>query len=327
MTDFTTSFLKRLKGITLSNNERLQLRERIAAYADMHPVVDAPARSLFGGFFGFIESRSFSAYATALIAIIVLGGGVTLAADQSVPGDSLYAIKIDVNEPLMTALTPTATGQAKLAANIATRRIDEAVTLASRGTLTPERQAYLTQEFDTSTKVAAVKADALASTGDSKGSDTVKANFAAGLAGEAQALGAVTTKDSSQSADLLRIVVAASEGISAQDGGDTVLATTSTTDESTTTASTSAAAAMPARRPSLMSAKMMTAATTTATTSATTTVPAARVGKHLRFDISALRQRLASTTLDISALAAPKTDVAIPPSSGSIQTSITGAGQ
>ncbi|MDB5194915.1 MAG: hypothetical protein JWO84_99 [Parcubacteria group bacterium] len=302
MTDSTTSFLKRLKGITLSNNERLSLRERLAAYADLHQITaSSGVRSPFGSFFLFIESRRFSSYTMALLLVVVVGGGVTLAADTSVPGDSLYSIKINVNEPVLTALTPTATGQANVAAQIATRRVDEAVILASRGTLTPERQAYLTQKFDTSVKVAAAKADALASTGDSAGSDTVKANFAANLAGEAQALGAVTTNDTAQSADLLRTVVATSERISENGPSDSIAVVANT--------SVSASESGNARtaRPALM-AKM---ASTTATSSAPFVAPA-RVSKRLRVDISTLRDRMASTTLDISGVLAPKTDLAIP---------------
>jgi hypothetical protein len=71
-----------------------------------------------------------------------------------------------------------------------------------------------------------------------------------------------------------------------------------------------------------------TAALPVATTTASTTAPArsARATPHLRFDISKLRDRLASTTLDISALMAPKTDVAIP-KSGQVQTGASGTFQ
>jgi hypothetical protein len=320
MNDSTTTFLKRLKGITLSNNERLSLRERLAAYADMHPLREgANVRSPFGSFFYFIESRRFSAYATALLCVIVLGGGVTLAADQSVPGDSLYSIKINVNEPVLTALTPTASGQAKIAAEIATRRVDEAVTLASRGTLTPARQAYLTTKFDASAKVAAVKAQELASTGNSEGAGTVTANFAANLAGEAQALGAVTTKDSSQSADLLRVVIATSESIS---GGatDESVVTVTVAGSARATATTTVTAAQSdthIEHASLMMAKsaILVPATTTSPTP-TTATSTVRFSKHLRVNADTLRTRLLSPSLEVLA---PKVDVAIPHTPSNLQ--------
>lgn len=319
MTDPTTTFLKRLKGITLSHNERLMLRQKLAAYTDMHPVVQGGAvRTPFTRLFAFAEVRHFSSFAMAALFVVVAGGGVTLAADTSVPGESLYSIKIHVNEPVMTALTPTATGQAKIAAEIATRRVDEAVILASRGTLTPERQAYLTQEFDTRAKIAAVKADDLASTGNSAASDTVKANFAANLAGEAQALGAITTKNSEQSADLLRAVVAVSEIISTNGTAEPVLAVAAQAAPEEQATSTPEATAR-TTRPVMTMAKM--AAPVATTTSATTT---SRYSKQLRVNGTSLRALLAPSAS--SAVMLPKTDVAIPPPAAPTPTSVEESG-
>ncbi len=306
MIDSSTTFLKRLKGIAFSKNERLMLREQLAAYADMHPALDAhAASSRMGRFFLFIESRRFSSYAMALLLIVAAGGGVTLAADTSVPGDSLYSIKIHVNEPLLTALTPTATGQAKVAAEIATRRVDEAVTLATRGELTPERQTYLTQEFDARAKIAATKADTLASLGDSVGSDNARATFAANLAGEAQALGAVTTKDSAQSADLMRAVVATSEGITSNGSDDSIASAASVlqTDTSTSTTPVSVTAGTNIEHAALMVAKVGSGTTTPQA--------AARISKHLRINVDSLHGRLAPS-FTTSGFMTPKTDVAIP---------------
>lgn len=230
MNNDLTTFFKHLKGIRLSQNERLQLRERLAAYADMHPALAAGSTSRIP-LFAFFASRRFSAYAALVMVFVVAGGGVTLAADVSAPGDALYAVKINVNEPLMTALAPTNVGQAKVAARLATRRVDEAVTLASRGRLTAERQAYLSNAFDTRIKIAAKKAETLKSAGDTKGAETVRADLAANLAGEAQALGAVTTKDSAGSSDFLRVIVATSEDISGSGFGADALALDSGEDE------------------------------------------------------------------------------------------------
>jgi hypothetical protein len=297
MTDHTTSFLKRLKGITLSNNERLQMRERVALYADMHALGEETDTATAGSFFALIGSRRFSLYATAFLVVLIAGSGVTLAAEGSVPGDSLYALKIDVNEPVMVALAPTASGQAKVAANIATRRVDEAVTLASRGELTPERQTYLTTQFNARIKVAAKKADELASTGDSSGAETVKANLAANLAGEAQALGAVTTKDSAESSSLLRVVVATSENISSQGDQGAGIAIASDVEATTTLASGTSTVRTLAR-------------TKTASTTARTLF-ASRFVKRLQIASSTLENHAALSNFLI---AQPKTDSALPQS-------------
>lgn len=307
MTDPTTSFLKRLSAIALSRNERLAMRERLVAYADLHQAeASASSSPAYGGLFGFISSRSFSAYAGALMLFLVMGTGITFAAEGSAPGDSLYAIKINVNEPVMTVLAPTAKGQAKVAATLATRRVDEAVVLASRGTLTAERQTYLAKEFDVRIRIAAKKADDLASTGDAQGAEIVRADLAANLAGEAQALGAVTTSDTSGSGELLRVVVATSESIS-DVGGTAAIASAIALDTDATTTAEEESAPLVANQatgtPTLMAARSAKVASTTMPT---------RFSKHLRVASTTLRVRFASSTLQSSGLIAPKVDVAIP---------------
>ncbi len=313
MTDTYHKFLKRLKGMTLSANERLQMRERLAMYADMHPAM-APAASGFS-FFAFIGSRRFSTYAMALLLLVVAGSGITLAANASVPGDSLYAVKVDVNEPLMTALASTPKGQATVAAQIATRRVDEAVILANRGALTPERQTYLSTQFDKSAKIATEKADDLAQI-DSLSASDVKANFAADLAGEAQALGAVDAKDRDGTGELLSVVVATSQNIADQADGVTIALESTTTEvaEATTTATATASTVRVMGAARLLKAPSTTASTT-ATTTATTTlkvVVTGRFGRHLRIASTTFNFRLASTTLGGIEVIMPRIDVAIP---------------
>jgi hypothetical protein len=307
MTDHTTPFLKRLQGITLSDNERLQMRERLAAYTDMHPMPAPLARATFGAF-SLFTARHLTVVMTALVLIVGAGSGVTLAADQSVPGDALYALKINVNEPLMSALAPTDVGQAKAAATIATRRVDEAVTLASRGDLTPDKQAYLSHAFTSSVERAAKKTDAIASSGNADGANTVKANFAADLANEAQALGAVSTTDTKARSELLRAVVATTESFAdTSEGGSAVLAVEQAHDTDTghasATAATFAAPTASVRAAMLMKASA-TASTTVRTVAAPTTV------RHLHVTEMELRTFASSTVR--ARLFAPKADVAIP---------------
>ncbi len=304
MNDFTTTFLNRLKGITLSSNERLAMRERLVLYTDMHIASEAlQTSSAYSGIFSFIMSRRFPAYALGLMLVVTLGGGVTLAADTSAPGDALYALKIHINEPVMTALAPTASGQAKVAAELATRRVDEAVTLASRGTLTTDRQTYLATEFAVRIKNAAKKADELASTGDTAGAETIKANLAANLAGEAQALGAVTTNDSEESAGLLRIVVATSQDIANTTSvTDAILASSNDTGNGSATSTEPSAVRT-------MAAMTKNASTSSSTPNAVRARTTVRIPRDLHLTASTtFRGHLFTSSNAFTS----KTDVAIP---------------
>ncbi len=312
MTDPITTFLSRLRAVRLSDNERLALRERLVSYTDLHPVYGSDTSpSYTDGFFAVFASRRFARMVPALAVILVAGSAVTFAAEGSAPGDSLYALKIHVNEPVMTAFSPTASGQAQVAADIATRRIDEAVTLATRGTLTPERQAYLSKAFDERVQIAARKSDDLAARGDLSAARKVKAALAAQLAGEAQALGAVTAKDSSQSRELLRSVVATSESISGT--GPSVASVVTETPDEESTAATVADASLPTDAPaevSLMAAKSVATAPTTTPAKHPVT---GRFGKvPPRAATTTFKFRLTPTSLSPTGALTPKIDVAIP---------------
>lgn len=314
MTDHTPHFLKRLKGVALSPNERLMMRERLAAYADMHPALDPAASN--NTVLAFFSSRRFSLYAGALMAVLIVTSGVTFAAEGSVPGESLYSLKVHVNEPVMTAFSPTATGQAKVAAEIATRRADEAVVLASRGRLTTEHQEYLSQEFESRLKIATRKTDELAQAGKSVEAATVKAMLAANIAGEAQALGAVNDERNEGRREFLRVLVAVNEHIEGDDIDAATAVTIAVTNQSTSTESMTVS-----DEPVTMMAK------SAATVAATSTVPKAK-GLHfirLRFASTTLPVRL-NAQLNTGHILAPKTDVAIPDPTVETETTFTGIG-
>ncbi|MEK7602194.1 MAG: DUF5667 domain-containing protein [Patescibacteria group bacterium] len=216
----TTQFLKRLKDVRLSDNERLRMREHISLYADEHAVHgDTEEFSYDQPFFllAFFSNKRFSTYVGALLIVATFGGTVTLAAEGAVPGTVFYPVKIHVNEPVMTALAPTEEGQARVASRLATRRADEVVKLALEGKLTDEHEAYLTKAFDTQIEKATAKADKLAQSGDSTASAQVKEELTTQLAGEAQALGAVRSTGGTQDKGaerFLSVIIARSESIS-----------------------------------------------------------------------------------------------------------------
>ena len=72
----------------------------------------------------------------ALLALLLLiGGGVTLVAEQSIPGDFLYPVKINFNEEVRSLLAVTDQDEARWQTEAAERRLSEAETLTERGVL------------------------------------------------------------------------------------------------------------------------------------------------------------------------------------------------
>ncbi len=66
----------------------------------------------------------------ALVVMCLVGGSVSLAAEQSLPGDTLYTVKTNFNEGIQSLVTFSPASRAKLSAELVGRRLGEARQLA-----------------------------------------------------------------------------------------------------------------------------------------------------------------------------------------------------
>jgi hypothetical protein len=78
---------------------------------------------------------------------IFLTGGMASAAEKSLPGDILYNVKVGLTEPILGVLVSDGEKELDWRLAQAKRRLDEAVTLASLGRLTPEIDKDLAIRF------------------------------------------------------------------------------------------------------------------------------------------------------------------------------------
>lgn len=302
-----TQFLERLQNATMSSGEKARLRTELLRYADNNPYVEAPTAPTFISV--LMSSRRFPLYATLTAIIVFSGGAGTLAAESSVPGDAFYGIKIHVNEPLMSVLSPSTEGQARVSAQLATRRVDEVVTLATTGRLTEDNQQYLEDAFAKEVQNTKTNTDALSQQGDKATADAVTADFTAHLAGEAQALASIQAPTPEKTKSFLRKVIAISSG--GEDGIATGLmqdrAESSATDSLDTNQEDGMSGAPAVTATTLLGSSTPTVASTTAKKSRV-----ARVRKEGHTQALFIT---ASTTLtnllETSSQLAPKTDRAI----------------
>lgn len=91
---------------------------------------------------------------SALAFILVVTTGTTYAAGDALPGGVLYPVKTGVLEPLAVALAPGAAAKAEANATIATRRVQEAQTLAAKGALTPETARTISDSYQVHAQAA-----------------------------------------------------------------------------------------------------------------------------------------------------------------------------
>ncbi len=83
-----------------------------------------------------------------LIIALLVGGGVSVAAEQSLPGDALYPIKISLNESVRGGLSLSSEAKANYEVTKAEKRLVEAEELAAEGKLDTEAQAQIEANFD-----------------------------------------------------------------------------------------------------------------------------------------------------------------------------------
>lgn len=121
---------------------RLSAREKRVMLRKVMGPMSVPSPYYFLG--TLVAQYHKRAIAVAMAVLIVLtSGGTSLAATGSLPGDTLYTIKVNVNEEIqnLVALTPNA--KAKVAVTRTAKRLEEAETLSKQGRLTDEKKTIL----------------------------------------------------------------------------------------------------------------------------------------------------------------------------------------
>ncbi|MBI4085452.1 MAG: hypothetical protein HY432_03045 [Candidatus Liptonbacteria bacterium] len=114
----------------------------------------------------------------AIIAIAaVLGGGTSFAAENSLPGDALYPIKVNLNENVVAALQFSSENRAAWETALAGRRLEEAAQLAAEGRMNAEIRAQIENSFDTHAGNARKKIADIESSGNITAAAGVTSDF------------------------------------------------------------------------------------------------------------------------------------------------------
>jgi len=139
--------------VKLQLDEQRELRERLVSYMEYHPLPaemksvtrdlqNKPAKSILRTDpFATISLPFFTLFKSSAIAATILLLVVPFIAEQAVPGDTLYAVKVRFNEELRGSLTFDSYQKVEWETERVNRRIAEARLLASEGRLTEEVEA------------------------------------------------------------------------------------------------------------------------------------------------------------------------------------------
>jgi len=147
-------FLKGIKDIKLSQKEKELSRTRVVDFMKQHPIKTIATRKQNRARFFETERTLFVSIGKkhilmplTLIIAILLGGSVSYAAEGAFPGDTLYPIKITVNEGVQNLLAVSAESKAKLQVELANERLKEAEVLVINNRLNAQTQAKVEAQF------------------------------------------------------------------------------------------------------------------------------------------------------------------------------------
>lgn len=161
-------FIRSLASVKLPGVSKERMRADLSAYADLHAlqgrVTGAPSASVFT----LLMTRTRSLYAGALALVLVVSAGAQagFAAEDAIPGDVLYPVKVAMAEPIALTFAISPERKAELSARYASRRVDEAATLSSVGKLDDKAADELATRFDTHVDALAKETDLLEAKGD-----------------------------------------------------------------------------------------------------------------------------------------------------------------
>ena len=144
------NFIKRVQEIRLSENEKSLLRSKISEFISFNPIrgkIQAPGEK---NYLSIFEVRHF-AKATALLLIIAVvagGSGVSYAASNSLPGEKLYNVKVNVNEKIEEGLAFGAEAKMVVQSKNVERRLEETQILVKNNKLNEDTKKIVEDKLD-----------------------------------------------------------------------------------------------------------------------------------------------------------------------------------
>ncbi len=142
-------------NIRLSNQEKSVMRAQLM---EMIRLSQPAERAVKTPYFFFAYQRAAMSF--ALVALVLIGGTTTYAAQGSLPGGVLYPVKIYVNENVQEVLAVSDVAKVSFHTSVAQERLKEAEALANEGKL----DAQVATEIETNFNEHVAKAENIATT-------------------------------------------------------------------------------------------------------------------------------------------------------------------
>ena len=116
-----------------------------------------------------------------LIIALLFGGGASAAAENALPGEILYPVKVAVNEQVVGWLSVSEEAKAKWEAKMAERRLEEAEELSAKQRLDADVKTEIEARFKAHADRVAVRIDNLEAKENFEAASDVASNFEVAL--------------------------------------------------------------------------------------------------------------------------------------------------
>ncbi|GEM_PF-2716495 len=134
--------IKDIKNISMTSAEKQVVLERVMKIS---PIKSPWTVYSFGK---WIQTHRPISALVVIVIVISAGNSAVLASRNTLPGDTLYPIKVNMVEPIRVAFAPTPTIKAEIQTELVQSRLQEAETLAARGQLNTTKEKDINQRID-----------------------------------------------------------------------------------------------------------------------------------------------------------------------------------
>ena len=146
------------KMLKLGQSIDLTFDEREAIRARLLSKIARSERKIFSPFSPMFYWQSVSMYVkpqyvSVALLVILIGGGVSFAAENALPGEPLYQVKTSVNENVLGLFAFTPQSKAQLHTELVVRRLEEVEKLAIAGKLDATTTAQAEVKIDSNLAV------------------------------------------------------------------------------------------------------------------------------------------------------------------------------
>jgi tetratricopeptide (TPR) repeat protein len=199
--------LNQAKGrVTLSASRKARLKTNLISYMGLNPVRGAgiirhSKQRSFGIFISNLFIKPMPLVSVVVAIAVLLGGGTAVAANNALPNSALHEVKTNINEQVQLALTMDADAKAELEAELAARRLEEAVKLSERNELNAEAQARIQENFERFEDRVEARIARLEAEGKTELAAQLRANFLKAVEAHQEVLARLAARAENNSAE------------------------------------------------------------------------------------------------------------------------------